>query len=194
MPAQNQIRPDLKPVRFDPALERLEPNESKTSSEINATLRSIIEKTFADSARAFRSVHAKSHALLQGQLEVLPGLDETLAQGLFSKPATYPVVIRISTSPGDILPDDVSVPRGLALKVIGIEGEAGSVFSSSTTQDFVMVNGPAFLAPTAKHFQKVSGCWPIPPTPRQALMKFYRVRCAAWRKSSNSLAIKVQHY
>lgn len=154
MPPQNQPKTEFKPVRFDPSMERLEPDENQTASEIAATLRSIIEKTFADSGHAFRGVHAKSHALLQGQLEVLPGLDAALAQGLFSKPATYPVVIRISTNPGDILPDDVSVPRGLALKVIGIKGESGSVLSTSTTQDFVMVNGPAFLAPTAKAFSK----------------------------------------
>ena len=154
MPSHNQTRSEFKPVRFDPSLERLEPDERQTASEISATLRSIIEKTFADSGHAFRSVHAKSHALLQGQLEGLPGLDETLAQGLFSKPATYPVVIRISTNPGDILPDDVSLPRGLALKVIGIKGETGSGLETAPTQDFVMVNGPAFLAPTAKAFSK----------------------------------------
>jgi len=43
-------------------------------------------------------VHAKSHGLLQGELRVLDGLPKSLAQGVFARPATYPVVLRISTA------------------------------------------------------------------------------------------------
>jgi hypothetical protein len=31
--------------------------------------------------------------------------------------------MRFSTSPGDLLPDSVSTPRGLALKIFGVTGE-----------------------------------------------------------------------
>jgi hypothetical protein len=45
-------------------------------------MRKISETTFKDGGHALRSVHAKSHALLRGRLEVLPDLPATLAQGL----------------------------------------------------------------------------------------------------------------
>ncbi len=101
---------------------------------------------------ALRSVHAKSHALLEGQLTVLPNLPPELAQGLFEVPGSYPVVVRLSSSPGDLLDDSVSTPRGLAIKVVGVHGPRLAGSQERTTQDFVMINGPAFAAPSLRKF------------------------------------------
>jgi catalase len=109
------------PVRFSPSVERPDADEAKTIQALIATMRYI--KTFADGGHALRSVHAKTHGILQGYLEVDTDLPGDLAQGLFAKPGRYPVVMRFSTIPGDILDDSVSTPRGLAIKVIGVEGE-----------------------------------------------------------------------
>ena len=139
------------PIPYDDAFEALEENEAETTAELAKTLLEISETTYADSGRGLRSVHAKSHALLRGELRVLE-LALPFAQGLFSVPKTYPVAIRLSTSPGDELDDRVSTPRGLAVKVIGVEGERLPGSEGATTQDFLLVNGPAFLAPTAADF------------------------------------------
>jgi len=61
--------------------------------------------------------------LLEGQIEILDQLPPMLAQGLYATPATYTVAMRVSTIPGDVLDDNVSVPRGMALKLIGVPGE-----------------------------------------------------------------------
>ena len=140
------------PVRYAPSLEQVAPDEAETQKALLATMRGIAETTFRDYGHAVRSVHAKSHALLEGELTVLDGLPPELAQGMFAHPATYPVVMRISTNPGDILDDRVSVPRGLAVKVIGVDGERLPGAEGTVTQDFVMANGPAFVAPDAKAF------------------------------------------
>ena len=140
------------PVRFDPSQERAEKDEAKTTAELIETLRHIAEKTFADSGHALRAVHAKSHGVVRGELQVLEGLPAHLAQGLFATPKRYPVVMRLSTSPGDILDDRISTPRGLGLKVIGVDGARLPDSQGDTTQDFVMVNGPAFLVPGPKKF------------------------------------------
>ena len=150
--------PDLysrSPVPFSPAVERPEPDEAATIQGLISTMRYINEKTLADGGHAIRSVHAKSHGLLQGYLEVDAGLPAELAQGLFAKPRRYPVVIRISTIPGDILDDSVSTPRGMAVKVIGVEGERLEGSENDVTQDFLLINGPAFGAPTPKKFLSV---------------------------------------
>lgn len=139
------------PVPYDEAFETLEEHEDETTAELTKTLLEISETTYADSGRALRSVHAKSHALLHGELRVLE-LAPPFAQGLFSVPKTYPVAIRMSTTPGDELDDRVSTPRGLSMKVIGVEGERLPGSEGATTQDFLLVNGPGFLAPTAAKF------------------------------------------
>lgn len=142
------------PVPYQPAFEHLEDDEAETQQQLVETLLGISEKVHADEGHAFRSVHAKSHGVLRGTFEVLPGLPPELAQGVCAHPASYPFVLRLSTTPGDLLEDSVSTPRGLALKLVGVTGERLPGSEGEVTQDFVMVNGPVFSAPTAKRFLK----------------------------------------
>jgi hypothetical protein len=142
----------LSPVPFSPSVETPEPDEAQTIQELVETLLKISRTTYQDGHHALRSVHAKSHALLEGELTVLPNLSEELAQGIFARPGIYSVVMRLSSTPGDLLDDSVSTPRGLAMKVIGVRGARLPGSESDATQDFIMINGPAFAAPNAKKF------------------------------------------
>ncbi|MDX7324828.1 hypothetical protein SJ307_23150, partial [Providencia rettgeri] len=80
----------------------------------------ILERTAEDYGHAVRSVHAKSHGILEGEMTIDADLPPHLAQGLFATPGTHRVMIRLSTNAGDILPDAISLPRGLAMKVYGV--------------------------------------------------------------------------
>jgi hypothetical protein len=139
------------PLRYEPSFEAAEPHEGDTAAAIAQTLRGISDTTFADTGQGWRSVHAKSHGLLQGRLHVLE-LPAAYAQGLFARPVLLLALIRLSTSPGDVLDDKVSAPRGFALKVLGVDGERLPSSETASTQDFLLVNGPAFLAPDAHRF------------------------------------------
>jgi len=139
-------------VRYTPDVEVVEPDEAETTAALIAAMQSISATTFKDEGKAIRSVHAKSHALLDAELTVLSGLSPELAQGLFAVPGTYTAHLRISTSPGDLMDDHVSAPRGLAVKVHGAPGEQLSASAADTTQDFLLVEGQAFAAATPKAF------------------------------------------
>ena len=140
------------PLRYDPSVEIIAPDESETTEALAEQFLKIEAITFRDGGHAIRPVHAKSHGLLEGELIVLPDLPPELAQGLFGRTNGYPVYLRFSTSPGDILPDDVSTPRGLAIKVLGVEGERLPGSEHDTTQDFVLIVGKVFGAPNPKAF------------------------------------------
>jgi hypothetical protein len=142
----------IRALPFDPTFEQIPDDEAQTTQALMEEMRGIIETTYKDYGHAVRSVHAKSHGLLEGEMEVLPGLPAELAQGAFAKAGVFPVVLRFSTNPGDILDDRVSTPRGLAVKVIGVEGPRLPGGESDVTQDFVMINSPAFSAATPKAF------------------------------------------
>lgn len=142
------------PLPYSPAFEVPEEDELETAGEIVKTMRRIAETVARDEGRAFRPVHAKSHGFVFAELEVREGLSPHHAQGLFAKPGRWPVVIRLSTTPGDLLPDKVSTPRGLALKIVGVTGDRVDGSEGEVTQDFVLVNGPVFPAPGAKGFAK----------------------------------------
>ncbi len=147
--AMNEL---AKPIPFDPHYEVVDDDEAETVRHLNETLRRIRETTYRDGGCPLRSVHAKSHGLLRGELQVLPDLPVELCQGLFAAPGRYPVAMRFSTVPGDLLDDRISTPRGLAIKVSGVSGPRLPGSEHEQTQDFVLVTGPAFGAPNAKKF------------------------------------------
>ncbi len=139
------------PVPYRSYVEHVQADEQETVDQLNAAFDIILERTVEDYGHAVRSVHAKSHGVLDGVLTVDEGLAPELAQGLFATPGTHKVAIRLSTNAGDILPDAISLPRGLAMKVFDVPGErlAGS---EGGAQDFIMINGKVFTATTAAKF------------------------------------------
>ncbi len=139
------------PVRYSPAVEEVNPDEAQTIEGLCQAFDTILGTTAKDYGHAVRSVHAKAHGILEGTLTVEGGLAPELAQGLFAKPGEHKVYMRLSTNAGDVLPDAISLPRGLAVKVLDAEGER-LPDAEGTTQDFVMVNGKVFQAKTADKF------------------------------------------
>ncbi len=140
------------PLRYTPSVEKPDADEPKVLAELIATLLKISKTTYEDGGHALRAVHAKPHGLLRGTLTVSDDLPAVLAQGLFAKPGQYQMAMRFSTSPGDILPDSVSTPRGLALKLVGVEGERLPGSEGDNTQDFLLVTGKEFPVSNAKQF------------------------------------------
>lgn len=139
-------------IPYSDSLEEIPDDEAHTTQALIDTMRSISETTLRDEGHAIRSVHAKAHGLLEAEVEVLDGLPPSLAQGLCGKPGRYAAIMRFSTVPGDLLDDSVSTPRGLALKILGVEGERLPGSEGDATQDFVMTDGKAFGAPNPKVF------------------------------------------
>ncbi|MET3493856.1 catalase family protein [Variovorax boronicumulans] len=140
------------PVRYDPAVETFRDDEAQTHTDLVATLADMATTMADHTGHAMRAVHAKSHGLLHGELRVLDGLPEALAQGLFAAPRRCPVVMRLSTPPAEALDDRVSLPRGMAVKVLGTEGARVEGSEGHSSQDFLFVDGPVFAAPDAKGF------------------------------------------
>jgi hypothetical protein len=139
------------PVRYSPDVEQVQPDEDATVGALCRTFDTILATTSKNYGHAVRGVHAKSHGVLEGLLRIDDGLPPELAQGLFAAPGEHKVYLRLSTNPGDILPDTISLPRGLALKVLDVAGER-LPGAEGTTQDFLMLNAPVFPAKNAKQF------------------------------------------
>ena len=140
-------------LRYSDAVEVIQPHEAEDTAETIAVFDKLRALTFEKHRHALRDAHAKSHGIVRGTLTVPDGLDAPLAQGLFARPGTYPVIARFSTSPGDILADGVASFRGLALKVLGVDGpkllpeEADAV-----TQDFLFINHPVIPTGDVKSY------------------------------------------
>ncbi len=98
------------PVRYSPDVEAVRPDEGETIEQLNQTFDKILNRVAEDSGHAVRSVHAKSHGILEGTLTVDTGLPVELAQGLFAKSGEHKVYMRLSTNAGDILPMQCPCP------------------------------------------------------------------------------------
>ncbi|MGI4829470.1 MAG: catalase family protein [Janthinobacterium lividum] len=146
------MQASLNYLLYGPRVEVIAPDEHVTFDELSRTMQHITRYMAARYRHAYRPVHAKSHGVLVGTLEVLPNLPESLAQGLFGKPGSYPVILRFSTNPGDMLADNVSSPRGLAIKVLNVNGPKVANDANGTTQDFVCINADTFTEPDPKGF------------------------------------------
>ena len=146
--------PHAAPLAYQPSFEQPKDDEQEAISGLNETLLKITTTMTEHTGHAMRAVHAKGQGLMRGKLSVVAGLPTHLAQGLFSAAGGYDVIVRLSSPPSEQLPDDVSTPRGLALKVLGVEGARVEGSEGDTTQDFLMVNGPAFGAPGPQGFLK----------------------------------------
>lgn len=149
---QRTLDSGISPLRYDPAYEVLDDDGPKRRENLQSTLRKISETTHRYSPISTRTVHAKSHGLIYGEMEIYDNLPAHLAQGMFATANKLPLVMRFSTVPGDILNDKLCTPRSLAIKILGVEGERLSGSEEATTQNFMFVNGSSFLSSSVQQF------------------------------------------
>lgn len=143
------------PVAYAPELENLNADDDVLQNEVIESVSEIISEAAQHAGHAFRAVHAKSQAFVVGEMRVLPDLPEAFRQGLFAKPGLYPILMRFSTLPSTQLDDQVSLPRGLGLKIVGVEGARLPDFKDAVTQDFLLSNGPTFPAASVKAYARM---------------------------------------
>ncbi|MDY0960958.1 MULTISPECIES: catalase family protein [Massilia] len=142
------------PIPYRPDLEHAAPDEEETIHALQVVFANMAKKVADAEGHAHRAVHAKGHALVRGKLTILDGLPPQLAQGLFAQAGTHDVLLRWSSPPAEQLPDGVSTPRAVAMKVLDVPGERLDAAKQGNSQDFLMVNGPAFNAPDPQAFLK----------------------------------------
>lgn len=139
-------------VVYSPDIEHRQADEEDTIAEL-ATVFTGMARTVAEhEGHAHRAVHAKGHALLTGRFQVLDGLPAELAHGLFATAGTYQALVRLSSPPAEQLPDTVSTPRAMAVKLLDVPGARVEGGEEQHSQDFLMVNGPAFSTPGIQGF------------------------------------------
>lgn len=147
----------MKPVRFSQGIETISEDESRLTGEIVEQMATSSRGAFERHRHAIRDAHAKSHATLKGELVVYDDLPPELRQGIFAAPASYGVVARLSSAPGDIHSDKIPAPRGFAIKVIGVPGERLSPEIGGKNQDILMVNFPTLAFGTIAKYKTLLG-------------------------------------
>ncbi len=99
-----------------------------------------------------RDAHAKAHGCLKATFEV-PELDRKYSHGLFAKPGEYKSWIRYSSGKELKQSDTEKDARGMAIKVMGVEGEKLlEAEKDAKTQDFILMNAEAFFLTSLEEY------------------------------------------
>jgi hypothetical protein len=107
-----------------------------------------------------RGVHAKHHGLLKAQVRVHEDLPAELRHGVLVPGAKYEAWVRPSNGDPTSRPDWLPDVRGLAIKLLGIEGQPlldlpipdGIPVPHGRTQDFALVSHPVFFMRDARDY------------------------------------------
>lgn len=99
-----------------------------------------------------RTLHRKQLLGLQGSFAVLADLPGHARHGLFAAPRSYPVWVRLSNGGTDVQADRKPDIRGFAIKIRGVNGPAALGSGATDSQDFLLINHPAFAFAGADEF------------------------------------------
>ncbi len=140
------------------AQEQIPPGEAVMTQDIIQTAVRIVDQ-HRESTRYLRDAHAKAHGCVKAQVQVLPELEQSLRQGVFSEPGkTWQALIRLSN--GNAYPqfDSIRDARGMAIKLFEVPGKQllGNR-QDQHEQDFVMFSHPNFfVSDVAEYRQNVA--------------------------------------
>ena len=161
--------PDNGYLRYEPSVEQPRSDEAQTIKAIVASIQRTNKSSFDKYHRGIRQQHAKGQGYLRGELKIHDNLPAHLRQGMFASPGTHPIIVRLSTAFGDIRSDRIRVPRGMAIKVLGVSGRKALPGDTSTNQDFLLVNHKSYFADAAAYLSAQRSFEWEPRTPDFAL-------------------------
>ena len=145
-----------RPLPYADDVETIPADEADDIQRVVQALELILARSQAKSGQFRADVHVKTHGYAQGEFRVLPNLPDELAQGLFEHDGVYPAVVRFSNAASQPQPDAIPDGRGMAIKVLGVEGDMVLADEQKgPTQDFVMINHPVFFARNVKDYLRL---------------------------------------
>jgi hypothetical protein len=119
--------------------------EDEYVKKIAESLKRDLQKAYK-SGTTLRDVHPKCVGCVKAEFIVEPDLSEELRVGVFKELRTYPAYIRFSNAATSIQADSKRDIRGMAIKLLEVEGE--KLLESEkyeTTQDFLVISTPRFI-------------------------------------------------
>jgi catalase len=107
-----------------------------------ATKINELQRLLANGGTVQRGFHAKVHGCMKAEFRIDANRPAATRYGLFATDGTKQAWVRLSNGQGKAGPDNDRDVRGLAIKVLGVDGER-LLGDDATTQDFLMTNRAA---------------------------------------------------
>lgn len=128
------------------AEEQVRSNEDEITGGIIEHMSAFLRANYGP-GEAQRAGNTKTHGVVGGTFEVLPGLPQHLRHGVFAEPRSYKAWVRFA-GPGPLAPPDIEDQGVLSIgvKLMGVEGPK-LIDDEKMTQDFTAISTPTFVTP-----------------------------------------------
>ena len=147
-------------IVHDPELEQIPPEEAAQIENIVRLTVEQMKRRYTGDTPVKRGVHPKDHGCVMATFRVLDNLPNELRVGVFANPGReYQAWIRFSNA--SVLVGQDSSPaghgsRGMAVKLMKVEGTRLVEKDEPLTQDFLMVNHPVFAFANVEDYEVLS--------------------------------------
>jgi hypothetical protein len=143
-------------LRYGPDIERADPNFEQTlKTIIEASQHYVAGSVAAEGLNlAVRDAHATGFGLARGEVEILGGLPQEYAQGIYATPGRHEAMVRFSSGSAHTGPDALLGPVcGMGLKLFGVAGPTLLEDEpDSGTFDYANINAPIFFCNTVEQY------------------------------------------
>lgn len=145
-------------------LENIPPDEPQQIRNIVELTLKQLQMRYPGQDKVLRGVHAKAHGCVAGVFRIRPDIPQPFQQGVFAGPEkSFAAMIRFSNAATLVRPDSEQVngsvahgSRGMAIKLLGIEGQSLGHVHGALTQDFLMINQPVFAFANVEDYEVLS--------------------------------------
>jgi hypothetical protein len=128
-------------------------NEQAHIDSLIRLLRAKMERDYAK-GRVLRDAHPKMHGCVRGEFSIARDLPPELRIGVFEEGRTYPAWVRFSNQSGTASPDAKPDIRGVAIKLMGVEGEKLTREGDrEMNQDFILISDSRFVTKDVEQFE-----------------------------------------
>ena len=143
-------------VRYSPDVEQDEPGFEQTLQTVLDDMKQHMRGSLKTEGIGLvvRNAHAKGYGLARGEFEILSGLPDEYAQGIYAKPGYHEAMVRFSNGTSHVGDDRFIGPiTGIGLKIFGVDGKTLLEDErDSHTFDYALINHPVFFANTLAHY------------------------------------------
>jgi hypothetical protein len=172
-------------VKYSPDIERADPDFEQSLQTVLENMKQNIKRSVEAEGiqRAVRDAHAKGYGLARGEVEILTGLPDPYAQGIYAKPGRHEAMVRFSQGTSHTGADRfLGAAVGIGLKMFGIDGKTLLEDEpDSNTFDYAMINHPTFFVNAIERyvfidplFESVGTVPPANQSPEERRAKMYR--------------------
>ena len=130
-----------------------EPDETRLIEEM---VKATVAQMKPQQGHFRRGQHAKATGCVRGVFTIRDDVPDDLRHGVFKQPnQSFPAIVRFSNSSATLDPDGSAAARGMAVKLLHVDGTPAIPDTDHHSQDFLTVNHPVFPFATAAEYMKL---------------------------------------